>query len=190
MYRYEVTGLGTSGSQVRGRLAYGGNEVPAPQVNDFYKTPWGYMYWVGDDGDDAAKRGWLMSPLTGVSRRGRELTPQEPGGRIVQLGEADNRREIPLPVGSGIIVNLPGNPKTGNEWKISKISSGSVEPVTRRPTFTADPGRSGQTGSGGTYSFKLKTVRPGKTTVELAYGKAASAYGRPERTFTVTIEVQ
>jgi hypothetical protein len=36
----------------------------------------------------------------------------------------------------------------------------------------------------------LKTVKPGKATLELAYGKSLSAYSRPQRTFTVTFVVR
>ena len=57
-------------------------------------------------------------------------------------------------------------------------------------TISDDPGRSGTTSSGGTFSFQFQAAKPGKAIVELSYGKTASAYSRPERTFTVTIEVK
>jgi predicted secreted protein len=190
MYRYEISGIGTSRAQVRGRLAYSGKEVQAGQINDYYKTPWGYLYWAGNTGSATTKRGWLTSPLQGAGRHGALLTPQASGGSLVQLTEADNRREISLPAGTRILVKMRGNPDTGKRWSISKISSGSVESLARRPTFVADPGRSGTTSRGGSFSFQFKAAKPGKAIVELSYGKTASAYSRPERTFTVTIDVK
>jgi predicted secreted protein len=183
-YRFE------SGASARGRLAYGGKEVRAAQINDYYKTPWGFMYWVGNGSSSGGKRGWLPSPVSGVSRRGRLLTPTAPGSNIVRLGESDNRREVAVSVGTGILISLPGNPATGSQWKTSRISSDAVEFLSRRPTFTADPGRSGRTSTSGTYSFKVKAVKPGKATLEFAYGRSVSAYSRAEQKFTVTIVVQ
>lgn len=190
MYRYEISGLGTSQAQVRGRLAYAGKEVPAGQINDYYKTPWGYMYYVGDAGTGAARRGWLSSPLQGAGRHGTLLTPQASGTSVVQLTEADNRREISVAEGTPILIKMRGNPGTGKSWSISKISSSAVASLARRPTYVADPQRSGTTSSGGTFSFQLKAAQAGKAVVELGYGKTTSAYSRPERTFTVTIKVQ
>ena len=183
-YRFET------GGAARGRLAYGGKEVAAAQINDYYKTPWGFMYWVGSGSSSGGKRGWLPAPVSGVSRRGRLLTPQQPGSSIVRLGESDNRREVSVSVGTGILISLPGNPATGNQWKTSRISSDAVEFLSRRPTFTADPGRSGRVSTSGKYSFKAKAAKRGKATLEFAYGKSATAYGRPQQKFTVTIVVQ
>ena len=36
-YLYEVSGLGTSRSNISGRLAYGGKEVSPAEINDYYK---------------------------------------------------------------------------------------------------------------------------------------------------------
>jgi predicted secreted protein len=186
-YRFEVAGSRGSGESARGRLAYGGKEVSPAQVNDHYKTPWGLMYWVGNGPSSGGKSGWLPSPLPGVSRQGRLLTP---GSNIVRLGESDNRREISVSVGTGILISLPGNPTTGNQWKTSRMSGNAVEFLSRRPTFTAAPGHSGSTSSSGQYAFKLKAAKPGKATLEFAYGKSVSAYSRSERKFTVTIVVR
>jgi predicted secreted protein len=180
-YRFEA------GGAARGRLAYGSKEVPAAEINDYYKTPWGFMYWVGSGSSSSNKGGWLPSPAPGVSREGRLLTP---GSNIVQLGESDNRREVSVSVGTGILISLPGNPATGNQWKTSRISGDAVEFLSRRPTFTAEPGRSGRTSSGGMFSFKIKAVKPGKATLEFAYGRSVSAYGRATQKFSVTIIVQ
>lgn len=180
-YRFE------SGSASRGRLAYGGREVPSAEINDYYKTPWGFMYWAGGGSSSGGKRGWLPSPVTGVSRQGRLLTP---GSDIVRLGESDNLREVSVSVGTGILIGLPGDPATGNQWKTSRISSDAVEFLSRRPTFAADSGRSGRVSTSGMFTFKVKAVKSGKATLEFAYGKSVSAYSRPAQKYSVTIVVQ
>jgi predicted secreted protein len=147
------------------------------------------MYWTGSS-LVKGKSGWLSTPLTGVGRKGRQLTPQAPGSKVLRVGEAENRREIAVHVGTEISIGLPGTRVTGHSWKISKTNGTSVQLLSRRPTYVADPGRSGRASVGGTFTFKLKAVKAGRTVVECAYGKGVSAYGRPERTFTVTFVVR
>jgi len=188
-YRYQVSGLGSSKSTIRGRLAFGGKEVPPAEINDYYRTPWGFMYWVGYPKTPGGKRGWVPTPAAG-SRRGQLLTTPDTEAKVLSLTADHKGRTIATVVDKPIVISLAGNPTTGYRWRTDKITGNAVELLARRPTYTAESGRSGQVGSGGTFTFKLKAVKAGKSTITLAYARSASAYGRAARTFTVTFDVK
>ncbi len=70
-YRLKVTHPGTKSEGSWGTLSYDGKKVPeGTTVNDFYRTPWGKIYWVGMPASKWGGHGWMLEPV-----RGRELTP-------------------------------------------------------------------------------------------------------------------
>ena len=70
-YRLKVTHPGTKSEGAWGTLSYDGKKVPdGTTVNDFYRTPWGKIYWVGMPASEWGRHGWMLEPV-----RGRELTP-------------------------------------------------------------------------------------------------------------------
>jgi hypothetical protein len=62
-YRYSVNAPGSKSEGYVGRLFYDGVEVPESQnINDYYSTPWGEMYWVGNPDTLFGNHGWMASP--------------------------------------------------------------------------------------------------------------------------------
>ncbi len=63
-YRYTVFGEGTRSEGFTGDLLFGGESVTPPaSINDFYKTPWGNIYWVGQPVVAFGPHGWMPKPL-------------------------------------------------------------------------------------------------------------------------------
>jgi heat shock protein HslJ len=63
-YRYSVNAPDSRSEGYVGRLYFNGVEVPEPQnINDYYSTPWGEMYWVGNPETLFGNHGWMVRPL-------------------------------------------------------------------------------------------------------------------------------
>jgi len=183
-YRYEVVGAGTSNAAARGRLAYNGEEVAVPARGDYYKTPWGFLYFNGGASVSPKRQGWLPVRPANLSRPGKFLEPQEVAGGAMKLTSVDNGRTITAYQGGDIYVQLRGASTGGYQWRAGKISGDSLTTVTRRPTFK-------ETSSGeGTYTFHFKAAKAGRTTVQLSYGRSTTAYAKPEKAFFAIIEVK
>ncbi len=64
-YVYSIAGAGTRSEGYHGTLSYKQTELTAPlHVNDYYETPWGPLYWVGDPTVPFGAHGWMPRPLT------------------------------------------------------------------------------------------------------------------------------
>ena len=106
-----------------------------------------------------------------------------PGGLI--LTETDNGQTVTAVVGEPIAINLRGNPSTGYAWSQTSTNGDSVV-ANGTATYTSDPG--GGAGVGGTYLFPFSGVKPGQTTLALAYSQPWNP-ASPAQTFLVTINV-
>lgn len=63
-YAYSITSAGTRSEGYHGTLSYRQTELPAPlHVNDYYETPWGPLYWVGEPVVAFGAHGWMPTPL-------------------------------------------------------------------------------------------------------------------------------
>lgn len=64
IYEYTIAQKGTRSEGYHGKLLHEGKEVPDPaNVNDFYETPWGPLYWVGRPVVLFGRHGWMPNPL-------------------------------------------------------------------------------------------------------------------------------
>lgn len=64
-YRFMVSLRGSMSEGAFGVLMFDGVEVPIPQaVNDYYLTPWGNVYWVGEGFELWGEHGWMLHPDT------------------------------------------------------------------------------------------------------------------------------
>ena len=62
-YKYYVSGRASRSAGKHGGLSFGDKKVPEPaDINDFYRTPWGPMYWVGQQGPLFVPHGWMLDP--------------------------------------------------------------------------------------------------------------------------------
>jgi hypothetical protein len=63
-YEYAISLKGSRSEGYHGKLSYNGVEVPDPaNLNDFYSTPWGPLYWVGRPAVLFGGHGWMSKPL-------------------------------------------------------------------------------------------------------------------------------
>ncbi len=81
-YEYTISNKGTRSQGYHGKLSFNGREVPEPaNLNDFYETPWGPLYWVGRPTVPFGGHGWMPKPVTS-GPKGQALTdPAQLAGR-------------------------------------------------------------------------------------------------------------
>jgi len=103
----------------------------------------------------------------------------------VKLDEQHNGQSVEVNSGDRITVTLEGNPTTGYSWELGELDSAVVELV-GEPDYKTD---TKMFGSGGTYTFTLKAVAPGATTVKLIYHRSWED-AEPEKVFEVTLNVK
>jgi len=121
-YSYKITHPGTRSEGRLGELAYDGTTRSAGErVNDYYLTPWGRMYWVGDSRISWGLHRWMPQPVGGAEA-GRELSLHGPPP------------ERPLPVGvrPPVRYERPGFDlaraaqalarTTGGTWRLTRTS--------------------------------------------------------------------
>jgi len=72
-YRLEIANAGTRGEGQWGSLWYAGQRLPHAGVNDYYRTPWGPVYWVDVPKTPWGMHGWMPVPLGQANRQGRAL---------------------------------------------------------------------------------------------------------------------
>jgi hypothetical protein len=64
-YDYTITSPGTRSEGYHGKLSYAGTPLPTPlHINDFYETPWGPLYWVGNPVVLFGNHGWMPKPVS------------------------------------------------------------------------------------------------------------------------------
>ena len=164
-----------------GLLLYDGQKLPRGEINDYYVTPWGAMYWV-DVPKNVGAHGWMTSPSPQGNRRGRMLNAAAtPADRLPR----QRRRWPASPSPSG---QKPAAPQTleltkadsGNQpgcgpatWSLSACRAIPLRATSgrRRPSSPAlrllghpVPTRetAGKAGAGGTYVFQFQAVQPGR----------------------------
>jgi len=189
-YRYEVKNAKTPQVSVRGRLAHNGKELPDAKINDYYKTPWGFMYFHGKPQAGRRKAGWIQTADLQSDRKGTYLKPPAGLSQRLSLTDADNGKTITVTDGGPIQIQLKGNPTTGYRWQLEHVKGVAVKSILARPTYQTDPAKQGMVGVGGTFTFQFKAVKLGTSTIKCVYTRGRSAYGKPAKSFSVTIKVQ
>ncbi len=71
-YTFTISNKGSKSEGYRGELAYGGQALRTPEINDHARTPWGPLYWVGEPAVLFGGHGWMPRPV-----------PSRPAGRLV-----------------------------------------------------------------------------------------------------------
>jgi inhibitor of cysteine peptidase len=185
-YRLSITAPGTRSEGKRGELSYDGQKLPAAELNDHYRTPWGLIYWVGDPEMIWGLHGWMPAPSEQAERKGKLLSPPE--AQDVQLTAADNGKTVTAVVGKTIVISLEGNITTGYGWQIAEVKGKAVESL-GKPSYATRPHQPGMVGVGGTFTLKFKAAEPGTAALKLVYVRPWEKDKPPEKTFAVTIKV-
>jgi predicted secreted protein len=110
-------------------------------------------------------------------------------GADIVLGDDANGKTIAAEVKQTLLVKLPGNPTTGYQWGLSKLEGEAIEMV-GKPGYVADKNPQKMAGTGGTYHFTFRALKPGKATLTLAYARPWEKDTPPIKTFTLTVEVK
>ncbi len=102
-YALEVESAGNQTEKKVGALSYGGQELDLKaQINDFVRTPWGVMYWVGKRRLTWGPQGWMPVKHESETRQGRELMvpgllPEE-YAQLPLAGSSAEIRAVGVPV--------------------------------------------------------------------------------------------
>lgn len=76
-YDVKLNDKGTRSEGVTGALKYDGKEVhPGAKANDWIRTPWGKLYWMGEAKVRFGRHGWMPEPAKGQPE-GKELPPPD-----------------------------------------------------------------------------------------------------------------
>jgi inhibitor of cysteine peptidase len=185
-YRFELTNPGTRSEGRWGWLMFDGQRLPPARVNDFYETPWGPLYWVGSTTETWGSHGWLPV-VVGSQPKGKQLVDPANTMPTVVVTKADAGRTIALTRGAILGVRLDGNPTTGFRWRQAAMEGDALSTVgepqyaARRPDDIL--------GAGGSFVFRYRGDRPGKSTIRFVYARPWEVDKEAE-TFVVTIEVK
>jgi inhibitor of cysteine peptidase len=114
------------------------------------------------------------------------LTLTACGAGTVRLDAGHNGASVEVNRGERISITLAGNPTTGYSWELVDFDEVVVELV-GEPEYKSD---SKLIGSGGAYTFTLKALAPGVTTVKLVYQRSWETDVEPMEVFEVTLNVK
>jgi inhibitor of cysteine peptidase len=198
---------GTRGEGQWGWLWYGGQKLPRGEVNDYYRTPWGPIYWVDVPQTNSGMHGWMPVPSGQSPRQGRPLAlpaalaaappgmpqpPTAPGAaapssrQSLEVTKADNGKRARVYVGNVIVVRLPGNPTTGYQWQAVPMPS-PVLRLAAQPQYVASP--AGVAGGGGTFVFVFQSLQPGAGAIRLVYARPLERDRPAADAFNLSVEV-
>jgi len=189
-YEFKITAPGTRSEGRWGTLYFAGRQLPPAEINDYYETPWGKIYWVGTPDVRWGDHAWMPRPKPGSDRRPRRLAPPAataPGSQL-SFTMADNGKQVAVPAGAVLTIRLEGNITTGYGWQVGKLEGEALE-LLGKPEYVQRPHRPGMVGVGGVFVFKLKAVKPGKANMQLVYVRPWEKDKPPARTFSLDVQV-
>jgi predicted secreted protein len=210
-YRLEITEPGTPGEGRWGSLRFNGQKLPRGQVNDYYRTPWGPLYWVDVPPARFGLHGWMPAPLGQSPRQGHPLAvppallaaaagPQSqpaasPGTaaaprrpQTLELTKIHDKQRAKVYVGNLIVIRLKGNPTTGYQWAVGRLA-GQVVRLIGPPQYVPTPYSPSRLGSGGTYVFTFQVIRGGTGSIQLVYARSWEKGQAPVDAFTIGVDV-
>jgi inhibitor of cysteine peptidase len=112
----------------------------------------------------------------------------EPKPKPMELADADNGKSIKVAVGTPVVIRLEGNPTTGYSWRAAKIAGDAVQD-SGEPEYKQKENTRGLAGSGGTFTFTMKTIKQGKAEIQLEYVRPWEKDIAPIKTYKLSVEV-
>ena len=197
-------------------MTYDDRKLPRGNVNDYYNTPWGPVFWVDVPSSTWGLHGWMPVPLPQV-RRGQALatpaplaavrqqqpasagraadppassaavSPARPRPGTLEINKSHNGQLAKLRVGHVLVIRLPGNPATGYHWVAAPSNTAALR-LTVRPQYSPGASASAQPATQGTYTFTFQAVQPGGGSIRLYYVRPQDP-SHPRDYFAVGIKV-
>jgi len=209
-YQMQITSPGTKSEGRWGWLTYDGQKLPRGEVNDYYLTPWGPMYWVDVPTMAGGVHGWMPVPLAQNRRQGRALAspvspiaaatragappvpsgaaaPTKPRVQTLEINKSHNGQLARVRVGNALVIRLPGDPASGYQWQAASINSPVVR-MTVRPQYSPPASTAAGAAVSGTYTFTFQAVQPGTGAIRLYYVRPSDP-SRPRDSFAVGVSV-
>ncbi len=216
-YQLQITSPGTQLEGHWGWLTYDGQKLPRGGINDYYKTPWGPVFWVDVPTTAWGYHGWMPAPLAQERRQGRALTlppslldamPAQPdaaaraaassppsraaaatGARVqkLEINQSNNGQMARMRVGNILVIHLPGNPATGYQWQAAASNSPAVR-VTVRPQYSPPASTAIGTSAMGAYTFTFQAVQAGSGLLRLYYVRPGDP-SQPRGSFAIGVNV-
>ena len=216
-YQLQIIGAGTRAEGRWGWLTFDGQKLPRGEVNDYYNTPWGPIYWVDVPATAWGVHGWMPVPLTQNRRQGRALppprgdlstastqpataartgvspapagavAPTRPRAGMLEINKSHIGQVARLRVGHILVIRLPGNPATGYQWQAATTNSPAVR-LTVRPQYSAPQLAAMGSAASGTYTFTFQAVQPGTGSLRLYYVRPNDPT-RPRDSFAIGVSV-
>lgn len=192
--------MGRDTEKSMGTLFYDGKALELkPNVNDYVRTPWGPLYWVGKRLMTWGPNGWMIQPAEGEKRIGREISvagvPVEEAQQLpivtgtsgeISLGREACGDYVEAVIGQIITIRLPGNPTTGYEWQALPPDHAAVVPI--GPVEYHKDAQDGKAvGTGGAYVFHFRADREGAAKITLLYKRNWEK--EPAERFTILVRV-
>jgi predicted secreted protein len=201
-FQMQIANPGARGEGHWGMLTYDGQKLPRGNVNDYYITPWGPMYWVGAEKTAWGLHGFMPVPSPQSQRQGRALalpagllSPMSAPAAVPALGKAQtleinrshNGQLARMRVGNLLIIRLPGNPASGFEWQVGTTNTPALR-LTVAPQYS--PAAAAPSGAvmPGSYTFVYQAVQPGAGPLRLYYVRPADR-SHPRDSFAIGVQV-
>ncbi len=208
-YELQIKNPGMANEGRFGWLMYDNQKLPRGEINDYYSTPWGPIYWADVSKTTSGLHGWMPYPLQNT-RRGRAMVipaallvarsgaasiappagaqappAAPPRPQTLELNRTHNGQVAHVHVGNQIIVRLPGNPASGYQWQAIVPRTSNV-PLAARPQFVAPT----QPGVPGTYIFVFQPTQAGAGSIRVQYARPGDATRPPAEVYMVSVQVQ
>lgn len=103
------------------------------------------------------------------------------------FSEMHDGQSVNAKVGKDFDVTLKSNPTTGYQWQVVQIDEAMLKQV-GTPQYTPNA-NSGMVGAGGEETFTFRPLKPGKTTLKLAYSRPWEKDKQPGKTYDLTVNV-
>ncbi len=101
------------------------------------------------------------------------------------LSEEDDGKEVEVPVGTRVRIDLPENPTTGYRWSLGNFKNEAL--ALKSDEYV--PNHSSSMGGGGIRQFCFEGISPGKSKLCLKNMRAWQGEEAAVKTFTVTVAV-
>ena len=207
-FQLQIGAVGTRNEGRWGWLTYAGQKLPRGNINDYYITPWGPMYWVGVPTTSWGLHGFMPIPTPQSPRPGKalalpaslvaavpaagssplpEAVAATPKVQTLEINRANNGQLARLHVGNVLVIRLPGNPASGYEWQVGTTNTTALR-LTVQPQYSPPAGAAGGAAVQGAYTFVYQAVQPGNGSLRLYYVRPGDPR-RPRDMFAIGVSV-